>query len=360
MCGEHTVGMRATPISSGSSPHVRGAPGLTLERLDSDRDHPRMCGEHPRNHETTPFHAGSSPHVRGALLVDDLAVDLHGIIPACAGSTNDIISHDPNTWDHPRMCGEHAETWIQSSLPQGSSPHVRGAPELDPCAVRVVGIIPACAGSTGIVTTEEEIAGDHPRMCGEHITGNADDAVKAGSSPHVRGALRPQGRDAAGPGIIPACAGSTARSRDRIRSRRDHPRMCGEHSVASWVSVGLPGSSPHVRGALEETADDACAGGIIPACAGSTLYVRSSTCPEEGSSPHVRGAHPSIIASIAVTGIIPACAGSTDCVTTFWPRHRDHPRMCGEHTIDGLPLGALTGSSPHVRGALPHAGARIR
>ena len=73
-------------------------------------------------------------------------------------------------------------------------------------------------------------------MCGEHITGNADDAVKAGSSPHVRGAhvdgfqCEPFG------GIIPACAGSTAKGIDSITAPWDHPRMCGEHVEAHFAA----------------------------------------------------------------------------------------------------------------------------
>ena len=34
-------------------------------------------------------------------------------------------------------------------------------------------------------------------------------------------------------GIIPACAGNTWRSSTAPRTRRDHPRVCGEHSNSS-------------------------------------------------------------------------------------------------------------------------------
>ena len=51
-------------------------------------------------------------------------------------------------------------------------------------------------------------------------------------------------------------------------------------------------------------------------------------------------------------GIIPACAGSTLTLAVSRSRARDHPRMCGEHPIQGKPARVGTGSSPHVRGAL--------
>ena len=147
--------------------------------------------------------------------------------------------------------------------------------------------------------------------------------------------------------------------------------MCGEHEKILLYGDAIPGSSPHVRGALLRLLIAATIGGIIPACAGSTKlnmdgitwmgdhprmcgeHQKGNTLKHEytGSSPHVRGAHPSIIASIAVTGIIPACAGSTP---PRWRTHSatwDHPRMCGEHQSAPTETVQRKGSSPHVRGA---------
>ena len=54
----------------------------------------------------------------------------------------------------------------------------------------------------------------------------------------------------------------------------------------------------------------------------------------------------------SVSGIIPACAGSTCVLNTAHTNIWDHPRMCGEHLGAERTLSTLTGSSPHVRGAL--------
>ena len=48
--------------------------------------------------------------------------------------------------------------------------------------------------------------------------------------------------------------------------------MRGEHKFAWIKSRRLEGSSPHARGALKKGEVELVAGGIIPACAGSTLH----------------------------------------------------------------------------------------
>ena len=73
-----------------------------------------------------------------------------GIIPACAGSTRLVFPSHQASWDHPRMCGEHADIAEQYPELEGSSPHVRGAPENEGVSDFDKGIIPACAGSTAV------------------------------------------------------------------------------------------------------------------------------------------------------------------------------------------------------------------
>ena len=147
------------------------------------------------------------------------------------------------------MCGEHTEHSPLIMTYTGSSPHVRGA--LHPAQERVLfgGIIPACAGSTPHLAGCGMRRRDHPRMCGEHLVKPAPHVLNSGSSPHVRGApvviCIPETEN----GIIPACAGSTGSSPASTSSTRDHPRMCGEHSINPDHYRNGPGSSPHVRGA---------------------------------------------------------------------------------------------------------------
>ena len=290
-----------------------------------------MCGEHISTVGCHDVKAGSSPHVRGArglLLPRGIVL---GIIPACAGSTSYLaaIFHLPR--DHPRMCGEHRNIIACICVSLGSSPHVRGAQKHCRHRRGVPGIIPACAGSTIRFYPECGGNGDHPRMCGEHSLSINHAGTPVGSSPHVRGApLRKRG--AVGiRRIIPACAGSTCWWRCCCPCWWDHPRMCGEHTAGVALCLRQKRDHPRMCGEHTYTADD---------------VVHS-----KGSSPHVRGARLRDYATARGRGIIPACAGSTRLhVRLIWLTW-DHPRMCGEHAFALLLLIAFPGSSPHVRGA---------
>ena len=229
MCGEHYVHRPQLDWDVGSSPHVRGARCFATVFLDgfgiipacagstcpsrpsaaTAGDHPRMCGEHRICCQSCKISTGSSPHVRGALVQDFLQGLSTGIIPACAGSTVSWRIRRPPCRDHPRMCGEHNRGSSFGQSHKGSSPHVRGARQACDDALQESGIIPACAGSTPTATRPSREPRDHPRMCGEHLPDVSLAVPLPGSSPHVRGA-RPCLPLVAEPcGIIPACAGST-------------------------------------------------------------------------------------------------------------------------------------------------------
>ena len=168
-----------------------------------------MCGEHYEAAVNLMDDEGSSPHVRGALSYPSPCTRPRGIIPACAGSTHCLKEAGFDTGDHPRMCGEHTARFRHGVNDFGSSPHVRGAPGTRKVPESEGGIIPACAGSTFDVLGTHTVGGDHPRMCGEHSTHTFSCGHNRGSSPHVRGALYPTARNRGVYGIIPACAGST-------------------------------------------------------------------------------------------------------------------------------------------------------
>ena len=211
---------------------------------------------------------------------------------------------------------------------------------------------------------------DHPRVCGEHVQGPVLFGHLPGSSPRVRGTQEAAGLSAVLRGIIPACAGNTEFRRMLMISARDHPRMCGEHSSPFQSRFSPAGSSPRVRGTLEYLPDGGWKTGIIPACAGNTcpcspIRVSSGDHPrvcgehgldgvqptlQAGSSPRVRGTPLQIPNLCFQPGIIPACAGNTSRCTAPKRPCGDHPRVCGEHRALSSPSKALSGSSPRVRG----------
>ena len=228
--------------------------------------------------------------MRGAHACPGSRAMMPGIIPADAGSTTSEWPSDAAVWDHPRGCGEHSAATSRRLESGGSSPRMRGAPELTAQLRLQPGIIPADAGSTASSRSGSRSIQDHPRGCGEHgLAWRVLDA-QYGSSPRMRGAHHVCRLVEPAVGIIPADAGSTPAGQSASPRSWDHPRGCGEHPGLHAREVGPAGSSPRMRGAPGVNLGDPDAGGIIPADAESTR---------------------------------------------FWsrtPLHtRDHPRGCGEH-----------------------------
>ena len=208
-----------------------------------------MRGEHVRSTAREVAGKGSSPHARGARWNLRPGGVVMGIIPACAGSTRSGYRAFRGVWDHPRMRGEHRDEGRGAEMTEGSSPHARGAPLWVRQNLTLVGIIPACAGSTRLCTKSTIFKG-----------------------------------------IIPACAGSTRAPGSAGRTGWDHPRMRGEHDDESITRIGCWGSSPHARGALIQAVGKRKTVGIIPACAGSTGYCeRIVNCDRD--HPRMRGEH---------------------------------------------------------------------
>ena len=293
-----------------------------------------------------------------------------GIIPAYARNTCRNDTHGCCTWDHPRVCGEHGTTLGSKRLKRGSSPRMRGTPEKDMEPYQTGGIIPAYAGNTFSATPTPTSTGDHPRACGEHVVVELVPCVSLGSSPRMWGTHHTRPVRGRGTGIIPAYAGNTLRKTKRTVRARDHPRVCGEHAWFAATSYVAAGSSPRMRGTLSEVWVFRLLRGIIPAYAGNTKLSGSSVsvlgdhprvCGEHdkqgnlpqvgtGSSPRMRGTPRQCVVERVDVGIIPAYAGNTLQAPECLLLDRDHPRVCGEHTLPETLGRSRTGSSPRMRG----------
>ena len=272
--------------------------------------------------------------------------------PRIRGEHYLLVQPAPEAADHPRIRGEHRRSRRPSRLAEGSSPHTRGALHGAVKALIDERIIPAYAGSTGVDRV------GHRGL--------------PGSSPHTRGAQTSGASRDGSPGIIPAYAGSTRSKSCRGAIAEDHPRIRGEHHGHVDDGVRVAGSSPHTRGARDGPERLRNVGGIIPAYAGSTKQSASKgssrsdhprirgehtvdggcAVPGAGSSPHTRGAHTAVSHPAESGRIIPAYAGSTRGAGRRRRRFADHPRIRGEHTTAGGSPRISLGSSPHTRGAL--------
>ena len=193
---------------------------------------------------------GSSPHARGAHGYGRPFGLIHGLIPACAGSTLLQMVVVCTTGAHPRMRGEH-----------------KGGP---PSWQSIARLIPACAGSTALPALWACSRRAHPRMRGEHADADPIPVKPPGSSPHARGARRGERGGEGRPGLIPACAGSTWSQSGTFPERGAHPRMRGEHLTGKRCCTG--------------------GRGLIPACAGST-QASHVEWHDVGAHPRMRGEH---------------------------------------------------------------------
>ena len=289
-----------------------------------------------RRAATTP---GSSPRVRGKLRRCDCRVGRGGLIPARAGKRQSAAHRQAECGliparagktrgargggggvpAHPRACGENIHRRLPRVQARGSSPRVRGKRHslLGPHAFS--GLIPARAGKTATQFVWRGPDSAHPRACGENPDRVLWQVMGGGSSPRVRGKPVRMGRPSASTRLIPARAGKTAGNPVSQAHRRAHPRACGENGVGEEAVAFGAGSSPRVRGKLEERRESRGQGRLIPARAGKTR----PGCPRP-------------------------------------PSRSAHPRACGENLriLDDNP--GPEGSSPRVRGKRPFCGPACR
>ena len=173
-----------------------------------------------------------------------------GIIPAYAGNTVVERAIGVPAGDHPRVCGEHVTGGASGAYAPGSSPRMRGTPVTASRHDTLPGIIPAYAGNTKSPFLSPLWAGDHPRVCGEHTKVTSGSQHSLGSSPRMRGTRHLPQPAIEQQGIIPAYAGNTLAGLRHERVHRDHPRVCGEHQIPVHERVQREGSSPRMRGTL--------------------------------------------------------------------------------------------------------------
>ena len=174
--------------------------------------------------------------------------------------------------------------------------------------------------------------------------------MRDGSSPRVRGTLRPDMRPKHLGRFIPACAGNTSVDALPPINLSVHPRVCGEHHGLFLPAKVQGGSSPRVRGTHRNSGRNDCGGRFIPACAGNTPFHPLDLLLLSGSSPRVRGTHCATPCFCCSRRFIPACAGNTCRGNSSMPLCSVHPRVCGEHFLGFTSTCRPAGSSPRVRG----------
>ena len=264
------------------------------------------------NRYTPAYRSGSPPRMRGKgsrQLHSPAAVR---ITPARAGKSSLRWAAIQTHGDHPRVCGEKKLDTVHLCLTSGSPPRMRGKAPSRYAVFPQHGITPACAGKRQHRQRHTRQCRDHPRVCGEKLSGFCRILTRLGSPPRVRGKELPVAVDSDISRITPACAG---KRRLRIVGHikpEDHPRVCGEKDRTIAVQNQPQGSPPRVRGKELPVAVDSDISRITPAYAGKSM------------------AH-----------LHPACVGG------------DYPRVCREKRFLYLRRTTTEGSPPRVRGKVP-------
>ncbi len=166
-----------------------------------------MCGEKGALAGWAAARAGSPPRVRGKALQAIPAIMSEGITPACAGKRIGRLQCRTSRKDHPRVCGEKFPVTVPDETVLGSPPRMRGKVENTVEKHTDHRITPAYAGKSYAPAFSFPILEDHPRVCGEKLSGCVWLRVYGGSPPRMRGKGRRWPESVAANGITPAYAG---------------------------------------------------------------------------------------------------------------------------------------------------------
>ena len=109
-------------------------------------DHPRMGGEKPLFRVVLTMREGSPPHGRGKARCAQPRDARNRITPAWAGKSLLTIPKLTTRRDHPRMGGEKQHQPQGQEQQRGSPPHGRGKAGRSSCSSSRGGITPAWAG----------------------------------------------------------------------------------------------------------------------------------------------------------------------------------------------------------------------
>ena len=271
---------------------------------------------------------------------------------------------------HPRACGERGLSGLSGSGKTGSSPRLRGTAERVRAGATGHRFIPAPAGNGPLSSVQQNRTSVHPRACGERHHPADCGWRRGGSSPRLRGTGRRISREPACGRFIPAPAGNGVVDYLTLVGDAVHPRACGERSVDIEKGLWNCGSSPRLRGTAETWRPRRFSGRFIPAPAGNgSIRARSTRqttvhpracgersrlrfrpCLLSGSSPRLRGTVNDRPFSVYEHRFIPAPAGNGHGVQGHLPQTPVHPRACGERGKRNRFIEWFSGSSPRLRG----------
>ena len=228
-----------THTKVGITPAYAGKRIAELQTPAVSWDHPRVCGEKVPITCVPKYALGSPPRVRGKVCWRERHRPVPGITPACAGKSGRTSGLTRPARDHPRACGEKSTSTSMMNCGWGSPPRVRGKDGNQSTGQHRGRITPAYAGKSGFGSSSSAECWDHPRVCGEKLSGCVWLRVYGGSPPRMRGKVNRYPVQIPVNGITPAYAGKRPGCGILGLQRKDHPRVCGEKFSLSSPAVSL-------------------------------------------------------------------------------------------------------------------------
>ena len=261
------------------TPAYAGKSVVEVHTTGKGRDHPRLCGEKQAVIVRERFTRGSPPPMRGKGNFSLLCSDLHGITPAYAGKRGRGFRKNAVNGDHPRLCGEKRLRRFFVIVSQGSPPPMRGkGPYIYSHNARIR-ITPAYAGKRKACQEVSRQDEDHPRLCGEKFIFSFIVCLILGSPPPMRGKVIDTLSGKFVIRITPAYAGKSRRRYLPPSLSWDHPRLCGEKLSHRRVYFPRLGSPPPMRGKVRMHEGKLAMDRITPAYAGKSRCHNSGTFP---------------------------------------------------------------------------------
>ena len=190
-------------------------------------------------------------------------------IPAYAGNASSPSQCTDMLSVHPRVCGERDIPPDEITATLGSSPRMRGTPQLPHQAAPSCRFIPAYAGNAPTLRAARKASAVHPRVCGERGGLKTFVQLADGSSPRMRGTRTPRVFQSEIERFIPAYAGNAEADTCTAPSTPVHPRVCGERGSPVQSAHVHSGSSPRMRGTRSTAPVESKVRRFIPAYAGN-------------------------------------------------------------------------------------------
>ena len=168
-----------SPRVRGKRPHVnagrrtqRYIPACAGEAVQIRKEiflvqvHPRVCGGSRLGGLVPRLFDGTSPRVRGKPGMKTRRATTLRYIPACAGEARGLRYRNRPVRVHPRVCGGSAGRQRRPDQARGTSPRVRGKRARVMIRMLYEGYIPACAGEAAADVRAVPGRQVHPRVCG--------------------------------------------------------------------------------------------------------------------------------------------------------------------------------------------------